>query len=301
MKIKKFYSHTVEFNETHMRKYMAKTYDWDFERQIMSKIQKVQRNWDYEKYNERDQETQLDELLWVATNAPSKQYEGYYDLYYTNDRKVIEEISKYTWGNTHRRNPPSTWRNSQANASVYMIWVAKEPNTQKNSNADGTLKKNTHHERWLNAYVSIGISLGLTARAAAKMGYDTGFNKNHNDIDNNNFWEKKLGILEDVESGKKKIAYGLGIGYAQEERERWESDEKELMIGAANGSKITLTGQETHKRTGLPMRKAKIVNIEGKGNTKVKDPYGVDHIIPENADMKINSFNNRGIKITEIK
>jgi len=301
MKIKKFYSHTVEFNETHMRKYMAKTYDWDFERQIMSKIQKVQRNWDYEKYNERDQETQLDELLWVATNAPSKQYEGYYDLYYTNDRKVIEEISKYTWGNTHRRNPPSTWRNSQANASVYMIWVAKEPNTQKNSNADGTLKQNTHHERWLNAYVSIGISLGLTARAAAKMGYDTGFNKNHNDIDNNNFWEKKLGILEDVESGKKKIAYGLGIGYAQEERERWESDEKELMIGAANGSKITLTGQETHKRTGLPMRKAKIVNIEGKGNTKVKDPYGVDHIIPENADMKINSFNNRGIKITEIK
>jgi len=301
MKIKKFYSHTVEFNETHMRKYMAKTYDWDFERQIMSKIQKVQRNWDYEKYNERDQETQLDELLWVATNAPSKQYEGYYDLYYTNDRKVIEEISKYTWGNTHRRNPPSTWRNSQANASVYMIWVAKEPNTQKNSNADGTLKQNTHHERWLNAYVSIGISLGLTARAAAKMGYDTGFNKNHNDIDNNNFWEKKLGILEDVESGKKKIAYGLGIGYAQEERERWESDEKELMIGAANGSKITLTGQETHKRTGLPMRKAKIVNIECKVNTKVKDPYGVDHIIPENADMKINSFNNRGIKITEIK
>ena len=49
------------------------------------------------------------------------------------------------------------------------------------------------------------------------------------------------------------------------------------------------------------MRKAKIVNIEGKGNTKVKDPYGVDHILPENADMKINSFNNRGIKITEIK
>ena len=35
MKIKKIYSHTVEFNETHMRKYMAKTYDWDFERQIM--------------------------------------------------------------------------------------------------------------------------------------------------------------------------------------------------------------------------------------------------------------------------
>ena len=243
----------------------------------------------------------LEELLWVATNTPSKQYEGYFDLYYTDDRKVIEELYKYTWGNTHRRNPPSTWRNSQANASVYIMWIAKEPNTQMNSNADGTLKENTHHERWLNAYVSIGISMGLTARAAAKMGYDTGFNKNHNDLDNDNFWEKRLGVLEDVEAGRKKITYGLGIGYGQEGRERWESDEKELMIGAANGSKITLTEQETHKRTGLPMRKAKIVNIEGKGNTKVKDPYGVEHILPENADFKINSFNNRGIKITEIK
>ena len=61
------------------------------------------------------------------------------------------------------------------------MWIAKEPTTQLNSNADGSLKTNTHHERWLNAYVSIGISMGLTARAAAKMGYDTGFNKNHNE------------------------------------------------------------------------------------------------------------------------
>ena len=30
-----------------------------------------------------------------------------FDLYYTADRKVIEEISKYTWGNTHRTQPPS--------------------------------------------------------------------------------------------------------------------------------------------------------------------------------------------------
>ena len=299
---KKIFNHSLEVKEDFMRRYMSKTYDWDFERQVMSKIQKVQRNWDYEKYNiKKEKKQNLEELLWVATNTPSKQYEGYYDLFYTDDRKVIEEIYKYTWGNTHRRNPPSNWRNSQANASVYIMWIAKEPNTQMNSNADGTLKKNTHHERWLNAYVSIGISMGLTARAAAKMGYDIGFNKNHNDLDNNNFWEKRLGILEDVEAGRKKITYGLGIGYGQEGRERWESDEKELMIGPANGSKITLTEQETHKRTGLPMRKAKIVNIEGKGNTKVKDPYGVEHILPENADFKINSFNNRGIKITEIK
>ena len=299
---KKIFNHSLEVKEDFMRRYMSKTYDWDFERQVMSKIQKVQRNWDYEKYNiKREKEQNLEELLWVATNTPSKQYEGYYDLFYTDDRKVIEEIYKYTWGNTHRRNPPSNWRNSQANASVYIMWIAKEPNTQMNSNADGTLKKNTHHERWLNAYVSIGISMGLTARAAAKMGYDIGFNKNHNDLDNNNFWENKLDILKDVEEGRKKITYGMGIGYPQEGKQRWESDETELMIGAANGSKITLTGQEIHKRTGLKMRKASIIDIRGKENTKVKDPYGVEHIIPSNSNSKINSHRERNIKIIEIK
>ena len=116
---KKIFNPSLEVKEDFMRRYMSKTYDWDFERQVMSKIQKVQRNWDYEKYNiKREKEQNLEELLWVATNTPSKQYEGYYDLFYTDDRKVIEEIYKYTWGNTHRRTPPSTWRTSQANASV---------------------------------------------------------------------------------------------------------------------------------------------------------------------------------------
>jgi nitroreductase len=278
-------------------------YDWDKEREVLNKIQKCQRNWDYSKFDisKSPYKEMVEELLHIAENSPSKQHEGYFDLYWTADRKVIQEISRYTWGNTHRKVPPSNWRNPQSNASLYILWVAKEPNSQLNTNADGTLKDNQHHERWLNAYVSIGISLGLTLRAAAKMGLATGCNKNHNDLNGNDFWENKLGILDDVKADIKKITYGLGIGYPQKNKERWESDETELMLGAANGSRITLTNQETHPRTGKKMRKAEIIDIKGKENQQIKDLYGNIHIIPDKADFKINSFRKRGINIIEIK
>ena len=290
-------------SEDKIRKLMGLYYDWDSEREILNNIQKCQRNWDYSKFNIKNQvhKEMIEELLWVAQNTPTKQHEGYFDIYWTADRNLIQEMSRYTWGNTHRREPPSNWRNSQSNASVYILWIAKEPNSQLNSNADGTLKDNKHHERWLNAYVSIGISMGLTARAAAKMGFATGFNKNHNDLNGDDFWENKLGILNEIKEGTKRITYGLGIGYPQENKERWESDETELMIGAANGSKITLTGQETHPRTNKKMRKAEIIDIRGKENKKIKDLYGNEHIVPEKVEFKINSFRKRGIDIIEIK
>jgi len=279
-------------------------YDWDSERKTMLKIQKCQRNWDHDKWftiNEELRTQIVNELLWVATNSPSKQHEGYYDVYYTADRKVIEEISKYTWGYTHRRNPPATWRNSQANASVYFLFVAKEPNSQLNCNADGTLKVNSDKNRWQNAYCSIGIAIGLTMRAASKMGFETGCNKSHNDLNGDDFWPKKLGIMEEVANGTKEICYGLGVGFGKEGVERYMSDETELMIGAGNGSKITTTGQETHPRTGKKMRKAKIVSLIEQGGKKIQDPYGNWHDIPTKAEFKINSFRNRGIEIKEIK
>jgi hypothetical protein len=278
-------------------------YDWDGERKTMLDIQKCQRNWDHDKWFEIEEELRtqmINELLWVATNAPSKQHEGYYDVYYTADRKVIEEISRYTWGYTHSRNPPATWRNSQSNASLYILFVAKEPNSQLNCNADGTLKPNTDPNRWQNAYCSIGIAIGLTMRAAAKMGFQTGCNKSHNDLNGDDYWPKKLGIMEEVANGTKEICYGLGVGYGKEGVERYISDETEIMIGAGNGSKITLTGQERHPRTDKRMRKAKIVSLTEYGGKKVQDPYGNWHDIPKKAEFKINSFRDREIKIIKI-
>ena len=297
-------SHVDSVTDQEERKIMKMFYDWDTERKVMLDMQKCQRNWDYKKFDDLHPELikqAVNELIWTATNSPTKQHEGYFDVYYTYDRKVIEEISKYTWGYTHRRNPPATWRNSQSNASIYMIWVAKEPESTLNSNADGTVKVNTDKNRWQNAYCSIGISLGLTMRTANKMGLSTGANKSHNDLNGDDFWPKRLGIYDEVKNGTMEICYGLGIGYAQEGRPRWESDEHELMIGAANGSKLTTTGQETHPRTGKKMRKAAIVDMNEHKGKKVQDPYGDFHLIPEKPEFKINSFRDREIKITEIK
>ena len=274
-------------------------YGWDEEKEILREIQQCQRNWDHK--HQPHQEA-IDYLLWTANNSPSKQHEGYFDLYWTADRKVLDELSKYTWGTTHSRTPPSTWRNSQMNANLYILWVAKEPWTQLNCNADGTLKSNDKAARWENAYVSIGISLGLTMRAAAKMGYKTGANKSHGDMNGNDFWEKRLGILDDVKKGTKKIAYGLGVGRPQEGRPRWESDQTELAIGAGNGSNLaTDLSLKKHPWKDKKHRHIKIIDITKDAGKIIKDPYGRDHKIPEKCEIKINTIRERKQNIFEIK
>ena len=274
-------------------------YGWHEEKEIKREKQQCQRNWD--RKHQTHQEA-IDYLLWTANNSPSKQHEGYFDLYWTADRKVLDELSKYTWGTTHSRTPPSTWRNSQMNANLYILWVAKEPWTQLNCNADGTLKSNDKAARWENAYVSIGISLGLTMRAAAKMGYKTGANKSHGDMNGDDFWEKRLGILDDVKKGTKKIAYGLGVGRPQEGRPRWESDQTELAIGAGNGSNLaTDLSLKKHPWKDKNHRHIKIIDITKDAGKTIKDPYGRDHKIPEKCEIKINTIRERKQNIFEIK
>ena len=272
-------------------------YNWDNEMETVRKMQKCQRNWDYSKNVHPEI---IDYLLWHAENAPSKQHEAYYDVYWTADRKIIEAASKYTWGSTHSRTPPSTWRNTQANANMYMLFVGKESETNLNCHSDGTLKSNKDPARWENSYVSVGIAMGLVMRAANSLGLSTGCNKSHGDMNGNMYWERLLGIEEDVLKGRKKIAYGIGIGFQQEGRPRWETDDYELAIGAGNGSKLTTDlNMETHPVTGKPMRKVEIVDIRTKD--KAIDPYGNEHILPTESSIKINTMRKRIINITEIK
>ena len=51
------------------------------------------------------------------------------------------------------------------------------------------------------------------------------------------------------------------------------------------------------------MRKASIIDIKGKENTIVKDPYGMEHLLPEKPTSKINTslHSIRDIKAIEIK
>ena len=276
-------------------------YDIDYEKDIILDTQKCQRNYDLSKKIEPEYR---DYFLWLAANAPSKQHEGYYDVYWSDKREVIAECAEYTWGCSHDRIPPSTWRNSQQNASMYILFVAKEPTTQLNCNADGTLKSNAEPARWENAICSVGIAIGMILRAAQGLGFVTGCNKSHNDLNGNDWWPKKLGIYEDVikKVPTKRITFGIGIGFPNEGRPRWETDQTELLLGAGNGSKLTTDPKmKTHPRTGKKMRAVKLVDITKHQGEIIEDYYGNKHIIPTNADIKINGSRNRGINLIEIK
>lgn len=274
-------------------------YGWDENMTVIREMQKCQRNWDYSK---KVHPEIVDYLLWIAREAPSKQHEAYYDVYYSTDRETIQEMSRYTWGSTHTRTPPSTWRNTQANANMYMLFVAKEPETQLNCNSDGTLKPNNKAERWENAYVSIGIAMGLVMQAANKMGLQTGCNKSHDDVSGNDYWIKKLGIEEEVKAGTKKIAYGIGIGFANKGRPRYETDDTELALGAGNGGRITTDPDVLkHPRLGKELRMTKIVDIREFGGRQVMDYHGDVHDIPTVSEIKVNSIRQKIINTIEIK
>ena len=267
-------------------------YSWDDEQEVMRNMQRCQRNWDLSKQIPKDA---IDYLLWTAQNAPSKQYEGYYDVYYSTERNSIEELYQYAWGSTHTRKPPACWRNSQMNANMYMIFVCKQPSTMYNCNNDGTDQNHFGASRWENSIIQVGMAMALVMRAANKMGLRTGPNKVVDlGPDYNYEWEKKLGIYEEVKAGRQKLYYGLGIGIPNHNRPRWESDDYELALGASNGHNITVKSPNdpdwvpvNHK--GEDKRRVKIVDIRDHAGETIEDYYGNKHLIPETHEIKINT------------
>jgi nitroreductase len=270
--------------------------NFEKEKETILKIQKAQRNWDYSKTIPKEH---IDHLLWVAKNSPSKQHEAYYDVHWTADREVIKDLYKWTWGrtwgNTQNGRPPSMFRNSQVNASMYIVFVCKEPPTKLNSQVDGSPVPNNYLDRWENSFASIGIAIGLILKTAAELGYATGCNKSHNTgVDLDYPWEKRLGIYDDVKNDKKFILYGVGIGFAQENRPRWESDDYELAIGSSNGNCFS-----GNKHLNEKQREVKIVDI--RSSDKATDPYGNVHELPDKSMTWTNSNRERDIQIKEIK
>ena len=283
-------------------------YARDEEMRIMRGMQQCQRNWDLSKTITQDV---VDYLLWIAQNAPSKQHEAYYDVHWSTDRETIEYLYQFSWGSTHRKNPPAMWRNSQMNANLYMIFVCKVPDTMYNCNNDGTLQNPWGESRWENAIISAGMAMALVMRAAHKMGLKTGPNK-IKDLgpDYDREWEKHLGIVDDIRAGNKRFFYGLGIGFPNEGRPRWESDDPFLAIGASNGSHCSVKHREHDwdpltkpKKDGSPgykKRKIDIVDIREHAGQVLIDPYGNKQLIPDAHEIKINTVYNRDIKAIEI-
>ena len=275
-------------------------YGWDDERRIMRHMQQAQRNYDY---SMEVNPVFVDYLLWVAQNTPSKQHEAYYDVYYSTDRETIDYLYKYTWGTTHTQDPPACWRNSQMRGNLYMMWVLKVPPTMYNCNPDGTFQhKHGNLSRWENAIMAQGMSMSLVMRAANKMGLRTGPHK-VNDLgpDYDGEWGKLFGIQDDIDAGNKRIMYGLGIGFPNEGRPRWEVDDDELCIGASQAYHITTkTDEPTYDHKGNVRRMCRIVNIKDRAGEIEIDPYGNEHVLPDKARLSIQTPKKREINLIEI-
>ena len=71
--------------------------DWKLEeeKKRIRQLQRCQRNWDLSKTIPKEH---IEHFLWIAKNAPSKQWQSFYDVYYMKKRSVIEEFYKWTWG-----------------------------------------------------------------------------------------------------------------------------------------------------------------------------------------------------------
>ena len=268
------------------------------EKDIIKQLQKCQRNWDYSK---TIPEEHIEHFLWIAKNAPSKQWQGFYDVYYFKDRKVIEDFYKWTWGSTHTKKPPATWRNPQMNANFYMVFVAKHTYPVYNCYNDGTNAEPEEGFMWDNAHTHIGLALGLIMKAAGDLGYHTGCNKSNGmGPDYDYQWERKMGIYQDVIEGKKKITFGIGIGFPEKDKARNEHNDYELSIGAANAHNMTLYKEGRDPIKNHKWRKTRIVDVKTANDTEI-DPYGNTHVIPRVPYIKIQSHLYREIKCIEIK
>lgn len=272
--------------------------DLNKEKDIIKQLQKCQRNWDYSK---TIPEEHIEHFLWIAQNAPSKQWQGFYDVYYFKDRKVIEEFYKWTWGSTHTKIPPATWRNPQMNANFYILFVAKHTSQLVNCYNDGTDAKPDEKFMWENSFTHIGLTLGLIMKAAGDLGYYTGCNKSNGmGPDYNYEWEKRMGIYEDVLKGKKRLAFGIGIGYPQKNKARNLHDDYELSIGAANAHNMTLYKEGRDPIKNHKWRKTRIIDVRTAKDKEI-DPYGNIHRTPRQPYIKVNSHYPRTIKCIEVK
>jgi hypothetical protein len=120
-------------------------------------------------------------------------------------------------------------RNTQMGANAYFLWTRKDPPTQREIKLTGEFFNSNHPGRQNRAYAMIGISMGLVAYAASTLGYKTGFNTNHGQVEGMAIWKSKLSIPNNED-----ITFGLGIGFPQDGRARNDTDEIEFKIGTEN-------------------------------------------------------------------
>ena len=152
--------------------------NFEIEKQAVDNARRCQRNWDHSK---SIPEEHIDHWIYLATHAPSKQDESFFDLYVLTDREKIDYLYKdHTWGFTLLPGIKDyVGRNPQMDANILFVFNRKvDEEDIRNNEKDGSVRDPNAASRWDNAFTSIGIASGIVAFSANMMGYVTGYGKN---------------------------------------------------------------------------------------------------------------------------
>ena len=164
-----------------------------------------QRNWDRTK---QISDEEVNTLIKVATNMPTKQNRNFYDLIVSKDPKINSAL--YSKAIDRENMEGTEKRNSQVNGHLTFIYVNKRFHDVEQE-LRGTEKlhktKDLLYNHELHTNLSIGISSGAVALAANQMGLRSGFCCCY-DMDMILDYFKKIG-----HELNGKIVLMLGVGY----------------------------------------------------------------------------------------
>ena len=233
------------------------------QKDALDNARRCQRNWDH---NKEVPVEHVDHWIYLATHAPSKQDESFFDLYVLTDREKIDYLAReHSWGFTMFPNA-SDWvaRNPQMGANVLFVFNAKmDMQEVRNNHKDGSTRDPNAKSRWDNAYASIGIASGIVAFSANTLGYRTGYSKNFGWIEepknSDDAWNEVLGI--DKEDSN--LIYSLGIGHPVEGMMWNESvNNKEFLAGGpVDPETRTMPTDYKYSKYSLQDRKIKVFKI----------------------------------------
>lgn len=232
------------------------------ERNAIDHARRCQRNWDFTK---PVLEEHIEHWIYLATHAPSKQDESFFDLYVVTDREKLDYLWRHhSYGFTML--PGVTDHvapNPQMGAPVVFVYNKKMPEEVRNNNKDGSIADVHISPRVANSYASVGISMGIVAQSANLLGYRTGFGKNfdfkESPKDSGHVWGEMLGIPEE----ENQITYSLGIGYPIEGLPWNESvnNEEYLTGGPVNWKERTAPRSFRYSRYSTLERDIKVTRI----------------------------------------
>ena len=225
--------------------------DFNFEHHLsrVKATRKGQRNWDHSKTLPIEK---VEQLVQVATNAPAKQDEAFFDLYVLTNRQIIREMYlNHSWG--FNQDKDVNYRNPQIDAHAVFVFARATPPTNRNDWIDGSQKVTQPFSRsWVNCLEAIGIASGYVSLTASLMGLTIGYSKNfffqpqshtkwcevlghrepcHPDADPNSYvYGQSEPAWEDPYSGgNSTIVHMMGIGYPDESLKWYQNKDTQYM------------------------------------------------------------------------